>query len=195
LVYLELQSCNLLTLAIIRLMRRVWGCVLFAVLSLALGSRATGPQLNAQLSLNIHVRLSSDGNMEAADLNGQITEICPHNEINLSPRAHQSRPHISLYLTAFRPDQKHNVIAAVQNVTENFHPQNCEVELESKTTVVGSYGMWRVANSNVSCLQLLSDTIVKATVSFIVPDQPIPAWVKALPEPERGEKEAMIRKY
>ena len=40
-----------------------------------------------------------------------------------------------------------------------------------------------------------SDTIVNASYTFAVPNQPIPAWVPSLPEPTRSEKIAMIKKY
>ncbi len=68
----------------------------------------------------------------------------------------------------------------------------CYIALNN-TFTSDAYGMWTVNNNE--CLQLTSDTIVNATYDLIVPNQPIPSWVYKLPEPERSEKIAMIKKY
>jgi len=53
--------------------------------------------------------------------------------------------------------------------------------------------MWDVEVS--PCMQKWSDELVDELYHYIVPNQQIPDWVLALPEPSRSEKIAMIKKY
>jgi Protein of unknown function (DUF1045) len=157
--------------------------------------------------LNVHAVMPPGLATAARALNANITTLAPHNEINLS---NGSVPHVSLYLTAFLQEHEADVLRVTKDVARKFDFQQaasspkpspktgfrCPMDFEGKTLVQGDYGMWEVDNDNhSSCLQLLSNALVAALEPFIVPNQPIPAWVKALPEPERSEKEAMIKKY
>ncbi len=57
----------------------------------------------------------------------------------------------------------------------------------------GAYGMW-FAVSTSACMQLLSDTIVNGTQAIVSPDQPVPAWVQAMPDgPEKTKRIACVR--
>lgn len=69
---------------------------------------------------------------------------------------------------------------------------SCPVQLQG-ITIQGAYAMWDVEVS--PCMQKWSDLLVDALHAYIVPDQPIPDWVLALPEPMKSEKIAMIKKY
>jgi hypothetical protein len=59
--------------------------------------------------------------------------------------------------------------------------------------VNGTYAFWNVQNTQK--LQWISDKVVNATSKFVAPNQPIPAWVQALPEPLRSLKISYIQKY
>ena len=57
----------------------------------------------------------------------------------------------------------------------------------------GQFAMLNVTLTD--CIQFASDSIVNETYSLAVPNQSVPSWVESLPEPERSEKIADVKKY
>lgn len=57
----------------------------------------------------------------------------------------------------------------------------------------GQYMLWNVDNSE--CLQNLSNIFVNALYELRNPNQPIPSWVRALPDPPRSEMIQMVKDY
>jgi len=53
--------------------------------------------------------------------------------------------------------------------------------------------LWNVDNSE--CLQNLSNIFVNALYELRNPNQPIPSWVRALPDPPRSEMIQMVKDY
>ena len=108
-------------------------------------------------------------------------------------------PHITLYLTVFEcrhppvplPACVDRVKGAVAAVAAAWRTQ-CDLSV----TNLYSQGSYAFANvTDGPCLQRLSDTVVNATYGLAQPNQTVPSWVAGLPEPERDEKTALVRRY
>ena len=115
-------------------------------------------------------------------------------QLFLNSETGQEQPHVTLYLTKFRPEAlqtelPQRISKAVDSLITVCRPI---LGMEA-VSVQGTYGMWAVEDSG--CLQFWSDTIVNATYDLAVKNQSIPSWVEALPEPARSEKIALIQKY
>ncbi len=89
----------------------------------------------------------------------------------MSDLATINQPHVTLYLTLFDTSVLEALEAQLSAVLANL--TQCDIPLNS-TTAQGSYGMWNVLNT--ACLQFASDSIVNATYTLAVPNQPVPAW-------------------
>ena len=48
---------------------------------------------------------------------------------------------------------------------------------------------------SMDCLQQLSDAVVNNTHDLIIPNQPVPSWIKDLSPEEARLKEEMVKKY
>lgn len=57
----------------------------------------------------------------------------------------------------------------------------------------GSFAMMNVSKS--ACLQRQSDVVVNGTHALSQPGQPVPPWVYSLPEPQRSEKIALVKRF
>jgi hypothetical protein len=169
--------------------------------------------------LDIHIEFEDDAFFNK--INDELHELLPNNQINFRTTA---MPHVTLYLTEFRNYsviQVVNVYAPLNiialststhstldlKLTLKFlelsfvfstrwlvqkQKQACPIHLTS-ITIQGSYAMWDVEVTE--CLQELSNNVVELLHADIVPNQPIPDWVLALPEPMRSEKINMIKQY
>lgn len=141
----------------------------------------------APLPVDIHVMLDASTVSLAEAADRTLHALLPGDEVFLNTI---DMPHVTLYLTQFEADNLLDLIATVGAVVANF--TTCTAQLNN-ATAVGTYGMWMGPAS--PCLQLMSDSLVNATMQYIVPNQPIPSWINTLPEPLREEKIAMIEKY
>ncbi|KAJ3445969.1 hypothetical protein M0812_08504 [Anaeramoeba flamelloides] len=138
--------------------------------------------------LDIHVKVSLLVETEAIQLNSNITHYDPNNDIDLKNVA---LPHCTLYLTSFYVNDLDNIKQGVSEAIKAIKP--CLDLRMGKVSATGTYGMWEMEKPD--CLQQMSDLIVTNTKQFIQPNQPIPAWVKNLPEPIRDLKIKMIQEY
>ncbi|KAL6075947.1 RWD domain-containing protein [Balamuthia mandrillaris] len=141
--------------------------------------------------MNIHLRVDQRTEDLVMNISNALLWLAPHDQIYFTV----VRPHVSLYLTEFQTDKIPHAIKAVQKLLFIDYKQDfCNLLVTlSGTTVSGSYGMWDA--DLTSTLQLLSDAVVNATYQWIVPNQPVPDWVKNLPEPARSKKIALVKKY
>eukprot|EP01086_Lenisia_limosa_P008301 TRINITY_DN2941_c0_g1_i1.p1 TRINITY_DN2941_c0_g1~~TRINITY_DN2941_c0_g1_i1.p1 ORF type:complete len:226 (+),score=59.64 TRINITY_DN2941_c0_g1_i1:54-680(+) len=139
----------------------------------------------ASENLNIHIKLGYSLENYCIAANAKLTECCPENKVELHNRM---QPHITLYLTSFTdPEAVISKLKALAPTLKRTMVTPKDIE------TIGAFGMWFTdLNSE---MQALSDDIVNATKEFIVPNQPVPEWVKHLPEPMRSKKIHYIKAY
>mmetsp|Transcript_15227 Transcript_15227/g.52900 ORF Transcript_15227/g.52900 Transcript_15227/m.52900 type:complete len:252 (-) Transcript_15227:34-789(-) len=137
---------------------------------------------------DVHLKLSASAEAAAQELNSRVTELCPHNGVDLNVSA---QPHITLYLTEFTPAA---VPTALTGNVSAMAPVlvRCNVTM-GELFVQGSYGMWAVEDS--TCLQADADVAAALLVPLAVPNQPVPGWVSGLPPAERAQKTAMVQRF
>jgi len=140
------------------------------------------------------VKLTPDAEKTAIAFNALLTNACPGNDINLNTT---EQPHVTMYLTSFTNTQPvedaiKEIVPTLLEGSPACNDSAGPMVLEG-FTVNGCYAMWKVQPN--PCLQHISDAVVNATYGYATPDQPIPDWVEALPEPLRSEKEDMIHRY
>lgn len=142
----------------------------------------------AQSQYDVHIKLSAEAEATAIDLNTRISQLCPHNEVDLNVSA---QPHVTLYLTEYLAAA---VPGALTGNASALAPLlvRCNVTMGA-LVVQGSYGMWNVEDS--TCLQAASDVAAASLVSSAVPNQPVPGWVAGLPPAERAQKTAMVQRF
>lgn len=116
------------------------------------------------------------------------------NEVDLNSTA---MPHVTLYLTEWMCDpQEHAckdpVNDALSGAVYGLATHTCSVEVGAPYAA-GQFAMLNVTLTE--CIQFASDSIVNETFALAVPNQSVPSWVDSLPEPERSEKIADVKKY
>jgi len=150
------------------------------------------PSPSSGVHLDIHLKVGMPVWGEVVEVN-QLSQMEVQGEEVFLATEHTA--HVSLYLTAFREEAVQDVVHTVEKVIGEYSGslrEDCVVSA-GNVSVAGTYAM--LSTSLPQCLQGLSDAIVNATFPFIVPDQPIPAWVQGLPEPERGIKIHFVQEY
>ncbi|KYQ90872.1 hypothetical protein DLAC_07743 [Tieghemostelium lacteum] len=143
------------------------------------------------IQLDIHLNLDPVTYELAIEYNQQVNTLAPNDQIFLGKI---SIPHVTLYLTDFQNDSIPYLQEVILNNIDILSKvgESCQVEM-TNIMVSAQYGMWNA--TVLPCLQYLSDFVVNNTYQYITPNQSIPSWVYALPEPIRSEKIAMITKY
>ena len=136
--------------------------------------------------VNIHIKLSSEGESIAKSIDTQLHAKLKYDDIFLNTI---NQPHITLYLTDFGSNIS-ELVQILETLSNNLIP--CDIVL-SNYSVNETYAFWQVENNK--CLQLLSNSVVNATYKLASPNQPIPSWVYSLPEPLRSEKINLIQLY
>ena len=151
----------------------------------------------SSVDIDIHLPVLGEAHATAVRANGFLNEKLNNDEVDFETK---HTPHVTLYLTAFSCPKTDAVNcieqiskainATIATVAPTMGP--CDVEL-TQAYAAGTYAMMNVTLDD--CLQTYSDAIVNATYRFSQPNQTAPSWVNDLPEPERSEKLADIKKY
>jgi len=152
--------------------------------------------------LNIHIKIATPINNTISESNIDLSsQLITPSDQQLDFITKQD-PHATLYLTMF--DSKHITSGSLQKASElalktAFSNPTCsnspQMEIGTTFTASGAYAMLSV--TNIACLQLLSDSLVNATSSFVAPyaKEKIPSWVYDLPPDQQQGKIDMIHLY
>ena len=149
----------------------------------------------ASFSADIHLPVMGSAEVAVTTAN-EFLSVRFANEVNLTGA---DLPHVTLYLTEFtcpRATDKECVNLVKHGISGVLEKLGTVSPCRSAVTnpyPSGSYAMLNVSHQR--CLQYFSDTIVNATYMYAKPNQTVPGWVWALPEPERSRKVAFVKKY
>jgi hypothetical protein len=163
--------------------------VLLLLVLLAAGVGLGGEAPRTGTGMDIHVVLGGELLFSVLQMAEWLRVHAPGNEVDFFGK---DEPHLTLYLTQFESEAVEDVVAAVRAALVEL-PCACQAYTGGFSASAVGFGLWNMQVSQ--CLQRLSDLVVRATYRYMVPDQPIPAWVESLPEPARSAKIQMIRLY
>lgn len=110
-------------------------------------------------------------------------------------------PHLTVFMADFDvqandTNKLKQIVTALEEVVSNSSHTVCEIEWPrdpSSVAIHGFYSMYPIKKT--SCLQNLSNDIVRALKGYIKEPQEIPDWVNKLPLLKRLRKIWLIKKY
>ena len=174
-------------------------CRSFAVVFFMLSTLQYHPFTLANPSLPFHQPFASEG----LGINVHLTFAPPLlsrviaananfvNETIRFPRPHF--PHLTLYLSKFPESSLSHLLGAIREAAKTPAFTMPCVSNVSSAAVTGNYSMLQVAIS--SCLQNMSDMVVKRTHHLALPNQTAPDWLLMMPEPLRSMKLDMLSRF
>lgn len=152
--------------------------------------------------LNVHLPLNLVNNSllfdkcpfnEALSANLALFQASRTEEINFFT---DHSPHVTLFLSDFQTNNDTAIIEMFEKTKElvsNFSMCTIEIPIDVKAKVSGPYSMFPIPKT--TCLQHLSDRLVKVLNPYITRPQPIPDWVYKLPIFTRLRKMWLIRQF
>jgi hypothetical protein len=138
------------------------------------------------LDINVHLLFAPPLLSAVAAVNAKF-----ENQTIRFPQPHT--PHVTLYLSKFPESVLPDLINAIREAVKD---SAFNLPCESKTSSVfasGSYIMLPISES--VCLQSMSNIVVQHTHHMALPNQTAPAWLLALPEPQRSMKMDMLNRF
>ena len=95
-------------------------------------------------------------------------------------------------MSEFRTDVLDILTVRIRQLVQSQFPSRFKLKLD-KVSQAGCFVMWGAKET--AELSSLHVAITNAVHDLVVPAQPIPAWVEALPKPQCDEKAAMLRNF
>lgn len=141
--------------------------------------------LCAPFTADVHLPLLGAAKAAALAVNQKLRLL--HNEIDFGTK---HTPHITLYLTEWQC-RSDALVSALRSAVVQLATQRCRVTL-GRAYAAGKFAM---LNVSAPCARVASDAVVNATHRLAAPNQSVPEWVYALPEPARSAKIADVRRF
>ena len=159
----------------------------------------------AGTEVNIHVKLSAEAFSAITAENIHLTSQFRNSQDQEIDFVTKHDPHVTLYLTTFENSSVssgalHSAAALALASAASSSP-SCSSSspphllIGASFAASGAYGMLSVALTD--CLQLLSDSVVNATSTFVTPEAKasVPSWIYDLPEDQQQAKVDMVHSF